>query len=97
MTQRSRTIATSGQNATRPSRIRTQTSTQARLRSDALALAPVSDPVAAAVIGGTAGAVDAVLVEGVPIKWNGRLLDGSIDRARALVEATRDYVTGVCS
>ena len=67
------------------------------LRSDALALAPVSDPVAAAVIGGTAGAVDAVLVEGVPIKWNGRLLDGSIDRARALVEATRDYVTGVCS
>ena len=62
------------------------------LRSGALALAPVSDPVAAIVIGGHAGAVDAVLVAGVPVKWNGALLNQSVGRAMALVQRSRDYL-----
>ena len=62
------------------------------LRSGALALAPVSDPVAAIVIGGHAGAVDAVLVAGVPVKWNGALLNQSVGHAMALVQRSRDYL-----
>jgi len=64
------------------------------LRADALSLAPVSDPVAAVVIGGTGGAVDAVLVEGVPVKWNGALLHAALGRALALVQDARDYLMG---
>jgi cytosine/adenosine deaminase-related metal-dependent hydrolase len=64
------------------------------LRADALSFAPVSDPIAAVVIGGTSGAVDAVLVEGAPVKWNGALLHAALGRALALVQDTRDYLMG---
>jgi cytosine/adenosine deaminase-related metal-dependent hydrolase len=64
------------------------------LRSGALALAPVTDPVAAVVMGGQAGVVESVLVAGVPAKWGGRLLHASVDRARALVERSHDDLLG---
>ena len=45
----------------------------------ALNLAPMADPIAALVLGGHAGNVEAVIVEGRPVKWNGRMI--GIDRA----------------
>ena len=58
----------------------------------ALNLAPMGDPVAALVLGGHAGNVEGVIVEGRPVKWNGRLLDGDPRRAIALLEEAREYL-----
>ncbi|MEU9118337.1 amidohydrolase family protein [Streptomyces sp. NPDC048506] len=51
------------------------------LRADALNLAPVThDPVGAVVTAAHPGNVDTVLVDGHPVKRNGRLLYGGLDR-----------------
>jgi 5-methylthioadenosine/S-adenosylhomocysteine deaminase len=58
----------------------------------ALNLAPMGDPVAALVLGGHAGNVEAVIVEGRPVKWNGRMLDCDPRRIIALLEQSRAYL-----
>jgi 5-methylthioadenosine/S-adenosylhomocysteine deaminase len=62
------------------------------IRRDALNLAPAIDPIGALVIGGHAGNVEAVLVEGKPVKWGGRLLAADVARARALLERSCEYL-----
>ncbi len=54
----------------------------------ALNLAPALDPLAALVVGGHCGNVEAVLVEGRPVKWNGELLNIDADTARRKLAAT---------
>src|SRR5262249_36594819 len=63
-------------------------------RRDALNLAPAIDPVGALVIGGHAGNVEAVLVEGKPVKWGGKLIGADVARARALLERSCEYLHG---
>ena len=58
----------------------------------ALNLAPMGDPIAALVLSGHAGNVEAVIVEGRPMKWNGRMLDCDSRRAIALLEQSREYL-----
>ncbi len=58
----------------------------------ALNLAPMGDPAAALVLGGHAGNVEAVIVEGRPVKWNGRMLDCDPRRTIALLERSREYL-----
>ena len=58
----------------------------------ALNLAPMGNPIAALVLSGHAGNVEAVIVEGRPIKWNGRMLDCDSRRAVALLEQSREYL-----
>jgi cytosine/adenosine deaminase-related metal-dependent hydrolase len=58
----------------------------------ALNLAPMGDPVASLVLGGHAGNVEAVLVEGRPVKWNGRMLGCDPTHAIALLERSREYL-----
>jgi 5-methylthioadenosine/S-adenosylhomocysteine deaminase len=62
------------------------------IRRDALNLAPAIDPIGALVIGGHAGNVEAVLVEGKPVKWGGKLVSADVGRARALLEASCQYL-----
>jgi cytosine/adenosine deaminase-related metal-dependent hydrolase len=57
----------------------------------ALNMAPVLDPVAAVTLCADVSNVDTVFVAGVPQKRAGRLL-ADTDRARALVETSRDYL-----
>ena len=58
----------------------------------ALNLAPMGDPIGALVLGGHAGNVEAVLVEGRPLKWNGRMIGIDTRRAIDLLNLTRDYL-----
>lgn len=58
----------------------------------ALNLAPLIDPVAAVTLGADVSNVDTVIIDGVVRKRDGRLL-ANADRARALVEASRDRLT----
>jgi cytosine/adenosine deaminase-related metal-dependent hydrolase len=58
----------------------------------ALNLAPMGDPVAALVLGGHAGNVEAVLVEGRAVKWGGRMLCCDPRHAIALLERSREYL-----
>jgi 5-methylthioadenosine/S-adenosylhomocysteine deaminase len=58
----------------------------------ALNVAPVIDPVAAVTLGADVSNVETVIVDGVVRKRDGRLL-ADTDRARALVEASRDHLT----
>src|SRR5262245_7823701 len=60
----------------------------------ALNLAPMADPIQALVLGGHAGNVEAVLVEGRPLKWNGRLIGIDPRRAIDLLNLTSDYLYG---
>ncbi len=62
------------------------------VRRDALNLAPAIDPVGALVIGGHAGNVEAVLVEGKPVKWGGKLIAADVGRARTLLTASCQYL-----
>jgi len=62
------------------------------VRKDALNLAPTIDPIGALVIGGHAGNVEAVLVEGRPVKWDGRLLTADVERARTLLDRSCGYL-----
>jgi cytosine/adenosine deaminase-related metal-dependent hydrolase len=57
----------------------------------ALNVAPVIDPVAAVVLSADVSNVDTVMVGGVVKKLGGKLL-ADVDRARADVEASRDYL-----
>ena len=59
---------------------------------DALNLAPMTDPIGALVLGGHAGNVEAILVEGRPVKWNGRLIGQDVKRAIGLLERSREYL-----
>jgi cytosine/adenosine deaminase-related metal-dependent hydrolase len=59
---------------------------------DALNLAPMGDPVGALVLGGHAGNVEAVLVEGRPVKWNGRMIGVDPRRTIALLDRSREYL-----
>jgi 5-methylthioadenosine/S-adenosylhomocysteine deaminase len=58
----------------------------------ALNLAPLGDPIASVVLGGHAGNVEAVFVEGRAVKWNGRLLVADPARAVTLLERSRKYL-----
>jgi cytosine/adenosine deaminase-related metal-dependent hydrolase len=58
-----------------------------------LNVAPVHDPVAAVTLCADVSNVDTVIVDGVVRKRDGRLL-ADVDRARTLVEASRDYLVG---
>ena len=62
------------------------------VRRDALNLAPAIDPIGALVIGGHAGNVEAVLVEGTPVKWGGKLIAADIGRARTLLSDSCQYL-----
>jgi 5-methylthioadenosine/S-adenosylhomocysteine deaminase len=57
----------------------------------ALNVAPVIDPVAAVTLSADVSNVETVIVDGVIRKRDGRLL-GDVDRARSLVEASRDHL-----
>ena len=59
---------------------------------EALNLAPMGDPIGALVLGGHAGNVDAVIVEGRPVKWNGRMIDADARRAIELLDRSREYL-----
>jgi len=57
----------------------------------ALNVAPVIDPVAAVTLCADVSNVETVMVDGQFRKRDGKLL-GDVDRARTLVEASRDYL-----
>jgi 5-methylthioadenosine/S-adenosylhomocysteine deaminase len=57
----------------------------------ALNVAPVIDPVAAVTLCADVSNVETVIVDGVVRKRDGKLL-GDVDRARSLVEASRDHL-----
>ncbi|AYY13191.1 amidohydrolase [Actinobacteria bacterium YIM 96077] len=59
--------------------------------ASAINVTPVIDPVAAVVLCADVSNVDTVLVSGTVRKRDGKLV-GDIDRARELVEASRDYL-----
>jgi cytosine/adenosine deaminase-related metal-dependent hydrolase len=58
-----------------------------------LNVAPVIDPVAAVTLSADVSNVDTVIVDGVVRKRNGRLV-ADVDRARRLVEESRDHLVG---
>jgi hypothetical protein len=52
----------------------------------------MGDPIGALVLGGHAGNVEAVIVEGRPVKWNGRMIGCDARRAIELLEQSREYL-----
>ncbi len=58
----------------------------------ALNLAPMGDPLNSLVLGGHAGNVEAVIVEGRPAKWNGRIIGCDPRRAIDLLNRSREYL-----
>jgi cytosine/adenosine deaminase-related metal-dependent hydrolase len=58
----------------------------------ALNLAPMGDPFNSLVLGGHAGNVEAVIVEGRPVKWHGRMLGCDPRRAIELLNQSRAYL-----
>jgi 5-methylthioadenosine/S-adenosylhomocysteine deaminase len=61
------------------------------IEAKSLNIAPVIDPVAAVVLSADVSNVDTVLVAGQVKKRDGKLL-ADVDKARADVEASRDYL-----
>jgi 5-methylthioadenosine/S-adenosylhomocysteine deaminase len=61
------------------------------IEAKSLNMAPVIDPVAAVVLSADVSNVDTVLVAGQVKKRDGKLL-ADVDKARADVEASRDYL-----
>jgi cytosine/adenosine deaminase-related metal-dependent hydrolase len=59
---------------------------------NALNLAPMGDPIGALVLGGHAGNIEGVLVEGRPVKWNGQLLGTDPRHAIELLNRSREYL-----
>lgn len=55
-------------------------------------LAPMADPLNSLVLGGHAGNVEAVIVEGRPVKWNGRMIGADPRRAIDLLNQSREYL-----
>lgn len=53
---------------------------------------PLNDPVGTVVLGADARNISAVLVDGVPRKWNGQLLDVDLGALRDAVHASRDHL-----
>jgi 5-methylthioadenosine/S-adenosylhomocysteine deaminase len=62
------------------------------VRCDQLNLAPLIDPIGALVIGGHAGNVEAVMVDGKFLKWAGELVSADIPRARRLLAESCAYL-----
>ncbi|HZO61302.1 MAG TPA: amidohydrolase family protein [Solirubrobacterales bacterium] len=62
------------------------------IRTDSLHLAPLNDPVATVVLHAGPDDVDTVLVGGRVVKESGVLTGAPADRARSLVEASRDRI-----
>jgi ribose/xylose/arabinose/galactoside ABC-type transport system permease subunit/cytosine/adenosine deaminase-related metal-dependent hydrolase len=62
------------------------------LRTDAINVMPINDPVGAVVWGMDTSNVDSVFVAGRPMKRNGELCNVDLDRLRSLVYESRDYV-----
>ena len=63
------------------------------LQADHLAYFPLQDAVDAIVGAADTGAIDAVVVRGRPVKWNGRMVDTAlIERAKRLATESRDYL-----
>ena len=58
----------------------------------ALNLAPMGDPLNSLVLGGHAGNVEAVIVEGRPVKWGGRMTGCDPRRAIDLLNQSREYL-----
>jgi 5-methylthioadenosine/S-adenosylhomocysteine deaminase len=58
----------------------------------ALNLAPMWDPLNSLVLGGHAGNVEAVIVEGQPMKWNGSMIGCDPRRAIDLLNQSREYL-----
>lgn len=56
------------------------------VRRDALNLAPAADPIGALVIGGHAGNVEAVFVDGKPVKWAGEMIAADVRAARRIFD-----------
>ena len=56
------------------------------VRRDALNLAPAIDPIGALVIGGHAGNVEAVFVDGRPVKWAGEMIAADVKAARRIFD-----------
>jgi 5-methylthioadenosine/S-adenosylhomocysteine deaminase len=55
------------------------------MRNDVLNVAPMIDPIGAIVIGGHAGNIEAVMVEGKFVKWAGELVFADVARAHSLL------------
>jgi 5-methylthioadenosine/S-adenosylhomocysteine deaminase len=62
------------------------------IRTDGLNFAPRSDPVAGVVLHASSADVDTVLVGGSVVKRDGRMLRADADRARRLVERSRQRI-----
>ncbi|MEE8311713.1 MAG: amidohydrolase family protein [Candidatus Binatia bacterium] len=62
------------------------------IRTDALNMAPVNDPVASVVLCANASNVDSVFVAGRAIKRDGRMLDVDLPRLVSRLEASRDRI-----
>jgi cytosine/adenosine deaminase-related metal-dependent hydrolase len=58
----------------------------------ALNLAPLRDPIGALVLGGHAGNVEAAMVEGRAVKWNGQMIGVDPRRALELLEQSCEYL-----
>ncbi|PJE95731.1 amidohydrolase [Streptomyces carminius] len=64
------------------------------IRAEDLNNMPLNDPVGTVVLGSDARNISAVLVNGEPRKWNGRVLDVDLPALRDEVHASREYVLG---
>ena len=53
---------------------------------------PLNDPIGTVVLGSDARNISAVLINGEPRKWNGRVLDIDLSALRREVRASREYV-----
>lgn len=57
-------------------------------------VAPIIDPVGAVVISADVSNVDTVIIDGKVKKRDGRLVEVDMDRARGLIEDSKDYLVG---
>ncbi|MEU5705072.1 amidohydrolase family protein [Streptomyces aurantiacus] len=62
------------------------------IRAEDLNNMPLNDPIGTVVLGSDARNISAVLVDGVPRKWNGQVLDVDLPALRDQVRASREYV-----
>ncbi|MFI9243692.1 amidohydrolase family protein [Streptomyces sp. NPDC053086] len=62
------------------------------IRAEDLNNMPLNDPIGTVVLGSDARNISAVLVNGEPRKWNGRVLDVDLPALREEVRASREYV-----
>ncbi|MCZ4123440.1 amidohydrolase family protein [Streptomyces sp. H39-S7] len=62
------------------------------IRAEDLNNMPLNDPIGTVVLGSDARNISAVLINGVPRKWNGRVLDVDLPTLRDAVHASREYV-----